>query len=308
MKLLLPLIASLGFSLPAHGGSTNLTGSVKLDGSSTVYPVAEGLAEEFQIANPHVRVTVGLSGTGGGFKKFTSGETDIANASRKITTKEIQLAEKNKIAYLELPVAFDGISVVVNPGNKFVTELSLEQLKKLWEPGSKVTTWKDLDPSWPDSKIKLYGPGADSGTFDFFTEEVVGEARKSRADYVSSEDDNVIVRGVSADPNALGYFGYAYYIENKDKLKLLGVKEGNHTIFANDKTIEDGSYPLARPLLMYLNTASAKRPEVNAFVEFLHENAGKLAKEVGYVSLPSKTYKASLETYRKSIKTAKPSH
>lgn len=308
MKFLLPIVASLGFTIPLAAGSKNLSGTVKLDGSSTVYPVAEGLAEEFQIANPRVRITVGLSGTGGGFKKFTAGETDIANASRKIKTKEVELAKKNKIDYLALPVAFDGISIVVHPNNKFVTELSIEQLKKLWQPGSKVKTWKDLNPEWPNQNIKLYGPGADSGTFDFFTEEIVGESRKSRADYVSSEDDNVIVRGVSSDPNALGYFGYAYYIENKEKVKLVGLKEGKHTIFANDKTIEDGSYPLARPLLMYLNTASAKRPEVNAFVEFLHENAAKLSKEVGYVALPSKTYKSSLEAYRQILKPQKPSH
>lgn len=282
----------------AQAADKKLKGEVKLDGSSTVFPIAEAAAEEFQKEFPKVRVTVGLSGTGGGFKKFAAGEIDVANASRKIKAEEAKKAEANKIEYIEIPVANDGISVVVNPNNKFVKSLTLAQLKALWEPGSKVKTWKDLDPSWPADPIKLYGPGSDSGTFDFFTEHVMGTARLSRADYVASEDDNVLVTGVTKDKNALGYFGYAYYVENQKALRDIPIAKDKEAVTPNPETIENGSYPLARPLVVYVSKKAAARPEVKAFVEFLVKNAGTLAKEVGYVPLKESIYAETLKKFQ----------
>ncbi len=286
----------------------NLKGEVKLDGSSTVFPIAEAAAEEFQKEYPNVRVTVGLSGTGGGFKKFANGEIDISNASRKIKDEESKKAAANKVEFVELPLANDGISVVVNPGNKFVKSLTLAQLKAIWEPGSKVKTWKDVDPSWPADAIKLYGPGADSGTFDFFTEHVMGTARLSRNDYVASEDDNVLVTGVSRDKNALAYFGYAYFIENKKALRDIPIAEnGKEPVAPTEQTIESGSYTLARPLLVYVNTKSAQRPEVKAFVEFMMKNAAELSKGVGYVPLKDTMYTDALKKFQSSV-PAKQTH
>lgn len=308
MKKFLSLLVTVGFIGPIYAVDRKLSGSVKIDGSSTVYPVAEGLAEEFQIQNPRVRVTVGLSGTGGGFKKFVTGETDVSNASRHISKKESELAKKNGVKYYPFPVSYDGISVVVHPSNNFVKELSFAQLKKLWEPGSKVNTWKDLNPEWPNRKIKLYGPGADSGTFDFFTEAVVGESRQSRADYVSSEDDNVVVRGISSDRDALGYFGFAYYAENKNKVKPIAIKTDKMSIAPSFDTIADSSYPLARPLLMYINLKSIKRPEMKSFVSFLREQSGTLSKEVGYVPMPQSDYDAAYKTLLELAKSASASH
>lgn len=288
---------------------TKLQGEIKLDGSSTVFPIAEAAAEEFQKEYPKVRVTVGLSGTGGGFKKFANGEIDISNASRKIKDEESKKAAANKITYVELPIAHDGISVVVNPNNKFVKSLTLAQLKSIWEPGSKVKTWKDVDPSWPADPIKLYGPGADSGTFDFFTEHVMGTARLSRNDYVASEDDNVLVTGVTRDKNALAYFGYAYYIENKNTVRDIPVAEnGKAAVTPTAQTIEDGSYTLARPLLFYVNTKSAQRPEVKAFVEFMLKRGAELSKSVGYVPLKESMYTDSLKKFQTSVDAAKQTH
>ncbi|MES2744301.1 MAG: PstS family phosphate ABC transporter substrate-binding protein [Bdellovibrionota bacterium] len=286
----------------------SLKGEVKLDGSSTVFPIAEAAAEEFQKEYPNVRVTVGLSGTGGGMKKFTAGEIDIANASRKIKGEEEKKATEGKVEFIELPIANDGIAVVVNPSNTFAKSLTLAQLKALWEPGSKVKTWKDLDPSWPANPIKLYGPGADSGTFDFFTEHVMGTARLSRNDYTASEDDNVLVTGVSKDKNALGYFGFAYYIENQKKVRdiPLAGKDGA-VVSPNPETIEKGTYTLARPLMIYVNKKSAQKPEVKAFVSFLLKNAAALSKEVGYVPLKESMYTDAIKKFDAAV-SGKASH
>lgn len=285
----------------AHAADKNLKGEVKLDGSSTVFPIAEAAAEEFQKEYPKVRVTVGLSGTGGGFKKFTVGEIDIANASRKMKDEEAKKAAANKVEYIELPIANDGIAVVVNPKNQFAKSLTLAQLKALWEPGSKVKTWKDLDPTWPADPIKLYGPGSDSGTFDFFTEHVMGTARLSRADYVASEDDNVLVTGVSKDKNALGYFGFAYYVENQKILRDIPLAKDKDAVTPTAETIENGSYALSRPLLIYVNKKAAARPEMKAFIEFFLKNASTFAKEVGYVPLKESIYAETLKKFQASV-------
>ncbi len=307
-KLIVGILA-LAASTSVWAVDKSLKGDVKLDGSSTVFPIAEAAAEEFQKEYPNVRVTVGLSGTGGGFKKFAAGEIDISNASRKIKDEESKKALANKVDFVELPVANDGISVVVNPKNTFVKSLTVAQLKSLWEPGSKVKTWKDLDPSWPAEAIKLYGPGADSGTFDFFTEHVMGTARLSRNDYVASEDDNVLVTGVSRDKNALAYFGFAYYIENQKVLRDIPIAAtGKEAVTPTPQTIEDGSYTLSRPLLFYVNTKSAQKPEVKTFVEFMIKNAAKLSKEVGYVPLKETMYTDALKKFQTSVNAAKQTH
>jgi phosphate transport system substrate-binding protein len=276
--------------------ASNLSGTVKVDGSSTVFPITEAAAEEFQIANPGVQVTVGVSGTGGGFKKFAAGETDISNASRPIKEKEAAAAKEKGIDFVEIPVAYDGISVVVSKENGFVDKLTVDELKKIWEPDSKVKTWKDVRPEWPAEEIKLYGPGTDSGTFEYFTEAIVGEAKKSRPDYTASEDDNVLVQGIAGDKNSLGYFGYAYFEENADKLKLVPIDNGDgNAVTPTFDTIKDGTYkPLARPIFIYANKKSLEKPEVKEFVKFYLENAPELVKSVFYVPLTDDKYKESL--------------
>jgi len=275
-----------------------LEGTVLVDGSSTVYPIAEAVAEEFGKLHAGVRVMVGVSGTGGGFKRFTAGETDVQNASRPIKNSERRLADQNGIRYLEFPVAFDGLAVVVNPANDFVDCMTAEELRRLWEPGSAVTRWSQLRPGWPDREIKLYGPGPDSGTFDYFTEAIVGRAQASRPDFVASEDDNVLVQGIAGDRDALGYFGYAYYVENTDKLKLVAVDGGQGCVYPSLETINNGTYsPLSRPLHVYVNAERLKRPEVEAFVRFYLEHAATLAAEVGYIPLPDRTYRENLARF-----------
>ncbi|WP_228728269.1 PstS family phosphate ABC transporter substrate-binding protein [Brevibacillus composti] len=280
---------------PADNAS-NLSGTIKVDGSSTVFPITEAAAEEFQIANAGVQVTVGVSGTGGGFKKFAAGETDISNASRPIKDSEAAAAKEKGIEFVEIPVAYDGISVVVNKENSFVDKLTVDELKKIWEPDSKVKTWKDVRADWPAEEIKLYGPGTDSGTFEYFTEAVVGEAKKSRPDYTASEDDNVLVQGIAGDKNSLGYFGFAYYEENADKLKLVPIDSGDgNAVLPSFDTIKDGTYkPLARPIYIYANKASLQRAEVKEFVKFYLENAPELVKSVFYVPMTEDSYKESL--------------
>ena len=266
-----------------------LSGSIQIDGSSTVYPVTEAVAEEFRTEAPEVKVTVGVSGSGGGFKKFTRGDIDLANASRQISEEEKNMAQENGISFVELPVAYDGLTVVVHPENDWVSDITLEELKKIWEPGAqgKVTRWNQVRPEWPDQEIHLYGPGVESGTYDYFTEAVVGESGASRGDYTASEDDNVLVQGVSGDKNALGFFGYAYYDENKDKLKAVPVDDqdesnGQGAILPSLETVKDGSYaPLSRPLYIYVNSRAANRPEVVEFVNFYLDNAAELSQEVG---------------------------
>ena len=276
-----------------------LSGTFEVDGSSTVFPVTEAVAEEFNKVHSNVRVNVGVSGTGGGFKRFTVGDTVISNASRPIKDSEAQAAVDNGIEYLELRVAVDGLSVVVNPNNDFVDCFTVEALGNIWKPDSTVKTWKDVNPAWPDDDIRLYGPGTDSGTFDYFTEEIVGEARASRSDYLASEDDNFLVQGINGDRNSLGYFGYAYYSEKPDKLKLAAIDDGAGCVTPTPETIEDGTYtPLSRPLFIYVNKAALDRPEVRAFVEFYMENAAELATEVGYVKLSESEYATNLGMVR----------
>lgn len=222
--------------------------SIRIDGSSTVFPISEAVAEEFGTTDRQVRVTVGTSGTGGGFKKFAAGEVDIANASRPIKTSEHDLAAKNKITYIELPIAVDGLAVAVHPSNSFLKSITFAQLKRIWEPGSKVQLWSDLDPAFPKEKIALFGPGPDSGTFDYFTEAVIGKARASRTDYTSSEDDNVLIKGVTGSKYALAYFGHGYYVANKNKVKALSVDGGKGAVEPSDANVSSATYPLSRTL------------------------------------------------------------
>ncbi|HEX9750878.1 MAG TPA: PstS family phosphate ABC transporter substrate-binding protein [candidate division Zixibacteria bacterium] len=282
--------------------STGMTGTVTVDGSSTVFPITEAVAEEFQKVQTGVRVTVGISGTGGGFKKFTSGETDISDASRPIKPEEVARAAQHGIEYVELPVAFDGLSVIVNPDNTFVNSLTVAELKRIWEPGSTVKLWSDVRPEWPKRKIRLYGPGTDSGTFDYFTEAINGKSQSCRADFTASEDDNVLVQGIAGDPDALGFFGFAYYIENQDKLKLVPIDDGNGPIAPSEETINNGTYaPLSRPIFIYVGTKAAQRPEVGAFVDFYLEHAPVLVGEVGYISLPQAAYALAKDRFARRV-------
>ena len=282
---------------------------VKIDGSSTVYPVTEAVAEEFQKAEKNaIKVTVGISGTGGGFKKFCRGETDISGASRPILKSEMEECTKLGITYYELPVAFDALTVVVNPKNTWLDKgITVEQLKRMWEPGAqgKITRWNQIDPAWPDQPLKLFGAGADSGTFDYFTEAIVGKAKSSRGDFTASEDDNVRVQGVQRDVNALGYFGFAYYAENQGKLKSVPIieKAGKPGVKPSMETVLNGSYqPLARPIFIYVNAKALDRPEVKKFVEYYMTHGSKLAREVKYVPLPDKAYTLNKEHLAKGKK------
>lgn len=291
--------ATLALAVPAVRSQTR---TISIDGSSTVFPITEAVAEEFQNAKGDaVRVTVGISGSGGGFKKFCNGETDISNASRPIKPSEMEACKENGIQYIELPVAFDALTVVVNPENTWAETMTIEDLETIWEPDAQgsVTQWNQVRSQWPDADLNLYGPGADSGTFDYFTEAVVGESGASRGDYTASEDDNVLVQGVANDPNALGYFGYAYYEANKDRLKAVGIDSGDGPVYPSAETVENGTYqPLARPLFVYVNAEAAKDAQVEEFIEFYIDNAPVLVSEVGYVTLPSRAYNAALQNFR----------
>lgn len=281
---------------------------VKIDGSSTVYPITEGIAEDFQKAKKNaIKVTVGISGTGGGFKKFCRGETDISNASRPILTKEMADCKAAGVEYYELPVAFDALTVVVNPKNAFLKEISVAELKTMWEPAAqgKVTRWNQVNPAWPDAPLKLFGAGADSGTFDYFTEAVTGKSKSSRGDFTASEDDNVLVQGVAQDVNALGFFGYAYYAENTARLKAVPIveKAGKAAVLPSEATVIGGTYqPLSRPIFIYLNAKSLDKPEIKEFIAFYMKNVTKIAKEVKYVPLPAKAYETNMEHLAKGKK------
>ena len=278
---------------------SKLTGQIKVDGSSTVYPITEAVAEDFQAQAPKTRPTVGISGTGGGFKRFCSGETDISNASRPITKTEVEMAKTNKIDFIELPIAFDGLSIVVNPANTWVTQLNVEQLKKIFTADSPAKKWSDLNPAWPGDTIKVFSPGTDSGTFDYFKEVTVGKDGKIRSDLSVSEDDNVLVTGVAGDKNAIGYFGFAYYSENASKLKLVPIDGGKGAITPNNSSIEDGTYtPFSRPLFIYVNAKSAARPEVAAFVNFYLANTAQLSKQVGYTPLPAMMNERAVKNWK----------
>jgi len=286
------LLTSAAILLP-HASHAQI---VKVDGSSTVYPITEAVAEEFQKAKKNqIKVTVGISGTGGGFKKFCRGEIDISDASRPILKKEMEDCRAAGIEYIELPVAFDALTVVINPKNSFLKSITVDELKKMWEPGAqgKVTRWNQINAAWPNAPIKLFGPGADSGTFDYFTEAVVGKSKSSRGDFTASEDDNVLVQGVARDVNALGYFGFAYYVENKDKLKAVPIveKAGKPAVEPSMETVLKGIYqPLARPIFIYISVKSLGKPEVKEFVEYYMKHGAKLSREVKYVPLPDTAY------------------
>jgi phosphate transport system substrate-binding protein len=292
------LVCLLPLALFACGGGGGegsdtgaLSGAIEIDGSSTVYPISEALAEEFQAAHPETRVTVGLSGTGGGFKRFCAGETDISNASRPIKDEERADCEANGVAHTEIRIAWDGLSVITHPENDFVACLSLNELKRIWEPGSTVNNWSQVRSGFPDKELVLFGPGTDSGTFDYFTEEIMGEAGASRPDYTASEDDNVLVQGVEGDPGALGYFGFAYYEQNADRLRLLGVDGGSGCVQPSVATIESGEYaPLSRPLFLYVRNDALAKPQVAAFLDFALTSGAELVRQVGYIALKPEQY------------------
>ena len=289
MKKIL-LLASLSLLLVGCGGSkegTGLKGEVLIDGSSTVAPISQAVAEEFSKENSDVNVSVGISGTGGGFKKFVTGEIDIVDASRAMKPEELSTAQKNGIEFIELKIGLDGLTVVANPENTWAQNLTTEDLKKIWADGSTVKTWKDVNPAWPAEPIKLYGPDQDSGTYDYFIEEILGKDGKIRKDYSPSSDDNQLVQGVEGDKGALGYFGYAYYLEQKDKLKAFSV----NGILPSDETVKNGTYkPLSRPLYLYINKKSfAEKAQVKSFIQFYIKNATELVKSSGYVPLDDYT-------------------
>ncbi|HEY5806619.1 MAG TPA: PstS family phosphate ABC transporter substrate-binding protein [Povalibacter sp.] len=298
----LPALLAIGLAGCGGSGGNNAVAVIRIDGSSTVFPIAEAVAEEFQLAGSNrIRVTVGLSGTGGGFKKLCRGDIDVANASRPILTGEMEKCRAAGIKYLELPVAFDAITVVVNPANTWVKSLTLEDLKKMWEPAAqgKVTSWNQVRPEWPDTRLMLFGPGADSGTFDYFTEAVAHKAKASRGDFTASEDDNVLVQGVENNKNALGYFGYAYYSSHKDRMRAVPIEHGGDAVLPSIETVTDGTYqPLSRPLFIYIRESSLQRPEVRKFIEFYLNEGGRLAQEVGFVPLPPDASQLALEHFR----------
>ena len=281
---------------PTEAMMEELSGVIEIDGSSTVAPVSQAVAEEFQNLHGKTQPIVGISGTGGGFKRFAAGETDISDASRTIKDSEKEAAAANGIEYLELKVGTDGLSVMVSPQNDFVDCLTMEQLNQIWMPGSTVQKWSDVNPAWPEREIRLYGADTDSGTFDYFTEEVNGEAKVSRDDYTASADDNVLVRGIAGDRDSLGYFGYAYYIENAGQLKLLGVDNGEGCVKPSPETIAAGTYtPLSRPLSIYVNVESLQKPQVLEFVKFYMEEGAELTAEVGYIPEDDSTFEANLQ-------------
>lgn len=290
-------VAATLVSVPAvlsQGATT-----VKIDGSSTVFPITEAVAEDFQAQNRGTQVTVGISGTGGGFEKFCNGETDISNASRPIKQSEIDKCKAAGIEFIELPIAYDALTVVVNPSNTWATSLTVEELKKIWEPAAqgKITNWNQVRSSFPNAPLKLFGPGTDSGTFDYFTEAIVGKSDESRADYTASEDDNVLVQGVSRDQNALGYFGFAYFEENAQRLKAVPIDNGSGPVLPSRENVENGTYqPLSRPLFIYVSKKASERPEVRNFVNFYLTNTD-LVTEVGYIPLPEEAYTVAQENF-----------
>jgi phosphate transport system substrate-binding protein len=298
--VIVPILAGFGlFSCGPKSGSgdendsTAVAGTITIDGSSTVYPITEAVAEEFRLEHSDVRITVGVSGTGGGFKKFIRDEIDINDASRPIKDQEAATARENKIEFVELTVAFDGLAVLVNKENTWVNDITVEELKKIWEPAAqeKITKWSQIRSGWPDEEFHLYGPGVASGTYDYFTEAVVGKSGESRGDFTASEDDNVLVQGIEGDKNALGFFGYAYFQENQERLKLVGVNGGKGIVLPSEETVKNGTYaPLSRPIFIYVTKKAAQRPEVKSFVNFYLENADELVTDVGYIPLPQDQY------------------
>ena len=290
--LLLAVATTLAAAAPQDSATKNLKGAIKIDGSSTVYPITEAVAEEFRKTAPRVRPTVGISGTGGGFKRFQAGEIDISDASRPIKKSEADACAKLGIDFLELPIAFDGLSIVVHPKNSFANQLTVENLKTIFSATTAAKTWKEVNSEWPATPIKVYMPGTDSGTFDYFREVVLGKDGKARSDASVSEDDNALVRGVAGDEGAIGFFGCAYYFENKDVVRCIPiVSPKGDAVSPTKETIETGTYaPFSRPLFIYVSLKSVSKPEIVAFVDYYIENAGKYAEEVGFVKLPDSMY------------------
>ncbi|HMS84209.1 MAG TPA: PstS family phosphate ABC transporter substrate-binding protein [Nitrospira sp.] len=278
---------------------------IKIDGSSTVYPLTEAVAEEFQNANRgKVRVTVGIAGTGGGFKKFCRGEIDVADASRPILKEEMALCQKNGITYYELPIAFDALTVAVSPMNTWVTSMTVEELKKIWEPSAqgKITKWNQIRSEWPDAPLILFGAGSDSGTFDYFTDAIVGKSKSSRGDYTASEDDNVLVQGIEKNKHALGYIPFAYYAAQMKKLKTVAIKGKGKPILPSAETVVKGTYqPLSRPLFIYVSETAAKRAEVKTFVEYYLTEGPKLIAEVRYIPLLDQAYGMARERFHRGV-------
>jgi phosphate transport system substrate-binding protein len=280
----------------------SLSGNITIDGSSTVFPITEAVAEELGILTEgSVRITVGVSGTGGGFEKFCRGETHITNASRPIRASEIEACNQAGIEFIEIPVAIDGLTVMVNPSNDFVECMTIEELHTIWAPAAEgqITRWSQVRPNWPDEPLHLYGPGVDSGTFDYFTEVVNGEAQASRGDFTASENDNVLVQGIAGDPNSLGYFGYAYYVENQDQLKAVAIDGGNGCVEPTEETINNGTYaPLSRPIFIYVRQDAAEQPHAQEFVRFyLGEEGRELVRLVGYIPFPERVYELALARF-----------
>jgi phosphate transport system substrate-binding protein len=304
------LVTAAIFATSCGGGGSDKTtqqqsGSINIDGSSTVYPITEAVAEEYRAFQPKVKVTVGISGTGGGFKKFGRGEIDIVDASRPIKKSEIELCNENNVKYVGMSVAYDGLAVLINPENDWVDYFTVEELNKLWTPDAqgKITHWNQIRAEWPNEEIHLYGPGIASGTYDYFTEAITGEAGHSRGDYTASEDDNILVQGIASDKYSLGFFGLAYFEENKDKLKLIAVDGGNGPIYPSLETVSNGTYsPLSRPLFIYVNS-NAKNEHVADFVRFYLNEAPDLCDEVGYVPMPAEEYKKQLAKFNEFVES-----
>ena len=304
-------LSILSISISACGGNTKTEstseaqGAIQIDGSSTVYPITEAVAEEFRNEKPDIKISVALSGTGGGFKKFGRGEIDINDASRPIKPAEDSLAKANNISYTGLIIAYDGLAVVVNPQNDWVTSMTVSELKKLWAPEAQGTImrWNQIRPEWPDEEIHLFGAGVESGTYDYFTEVIVGKSHSSRGDFTASEDDNVLVQGISSDKYSLGFFGLAYYEENSEKLKLVGIDDGNDAngtgaIIPTVETVKNKTYaPLGRPLYIYINSTAAARQEVKDFIAFYLANVNALAEEVGYIPLTTEESAAAVSQW-----------
>ncbi len=306
MKKLI-LITAVTFSVLSCGNNKKDQegNGISIDGSSTVFPVTAAIAEEFRTEDPDVNVTIGVSGTGGGFQKFAKGDIDIANASRSIKEEEKAIANENNINFIELEVAYDGLAVIINPENDWVQCFTVEQLRKIWEPAAQgtITRWNQINPEWPDEEIHLYGPGVASGTFDYFTEAIMGESGSSRGDYTASEDDNVLVQGVAGDKFGLGFFGLAYFEENRNKLKIVGVDGGQGCIEPTVETVSNGTYaPLSRPLFIYVNSSSIQNnPKVIDFVNFYLNEAPSLLKDVGYVPLTPEEYKREQDKFKNFV-------
>lgn len=303
-KQLLPLflLSTLSLLLTSCGGGEKR--SIDIDGSSTVYPITEAIAEEYRTPHPRTRVTIGVSGTGGGFKKFARGQTDISDASRAITENEAKKCRENNIHFLELKVAFDGMAVLVNPENDWLDTITVKELKKIWrsEAQEKIERWDQVRPDWPHKDLNLYGPGVASGTYDYFTEAIVGESGASRGDFTASEDDNVLVQGISGDKYALGFFGLAYYEANHEMLKLVAVDNGKGGVYPALKTVKEGTYtPLSRPLYIYVSSKAVQKPGVVNFVNFYLNKAGEVVQDVGYIPLPDDVYKQQLEKFRQFV-------